>query len=239
MINGKSIIAIIPARGGSKGLPRKNIKQLCGKPLIAWSIEVGLGSTYVDEVMVTTDSEEIALVARQFGASTPFMRPPELASDTATSFDVVKHAIDFYRVSMGREFDYVLLLEPTSPLRDKVDVNNALVQLLSNPSATAIVGICKTESQHPAFLVKKDAQGFLVGYENAEMKVLRRQDIGEVLFFEGSVYISQVDILMAKKTFYHERTIGYEVPKWKSFEIDDMDDFIVVEALMKFKEKKS
>jgi N-acylneuraminate cytidylyltransferase/CMP-N,N'-diacetyllegionaminic acid synthase len=140
---------------------------------------------------------------------------------------------------MGREFDYVLLLEPTSPLRDKVDVNNALVQLLSNPSATAIVGICKTESQHPAFLVKKDAQGFLVGYENAEMKVLRRQDIGEVLFFEGSVYISQVDILMAKKTFYHECTIGYEVPKWKSFEIDDMDDFIVVEALMKFKEKKS
>ena len=239
MINGKSIIAIIPARGGSKGLPGKNIKQLCGKPLIAWSIEAGLGSTYVDEVMVTTDSEEIALVARQFGASTPFMRPPELASDTATSFDVVKHAIDFYRVSMGREFDYVLLLEPTSPLRDKVDVNNALVQLLSNHSATAIVGICKTESQHPAFLVKKDAQGFLVGYENADMKVLRRQDIGEVLFFEGSIYISRVDILMAKKTFYHERTIGYEVPKWKSFEIDEMDDFIVVKALMNFKGKKS
>jgi len=78
----------------------------------------------------------------------------------------------------------------------------------------------------------------LVGYENADMKVLRRQDIGEVLFFEGSVYISQVGILMAKKTFYHERTIGYEVPKWKSFEIDDLDDFIVVEALMKFKRKK-
>jgi CMP-N,N'-diacetyllegionaminic acid synthase len=239
MINGKSVLAIVPARGGSKGLPGKNIKEMCGKPLIAWSIEAGLGSTYVDEVMVTTDCDEIALVARQFGASTPFMRPPELASDTATSFDVVKHAIDFYRVSMGREFDYVLLLEPTSPLRDKVDVNNALVQLLSSPSATAIVGICKTESQHPAFLVKKDAQGFLVGYENADMKVLRRQDIGEVLFFEGSIYISRVDILMAKKTFYHERTIGYEVPKWKSFEIDDMDDFIVVEALMKFKGKKS
>ena len=109
MINGKSVIAIIPARGGSKGLPGKNIKSLCGKPLIAWSIEAGLGCQYIDEVMVTTDNEEIANISKRFGASVPFIRPFELASDTATSFDVVKHTLDFYNREYNRCIEYVIL----------------------------------------------------------------------------------------------------------------------------------
>lgn len=235
MINEKRIIAIVPARGGSKGLPGKNIKKLCGKPLIAWSIEAGLGSQYIDEVVVTTDSEEIASIARAFGASVPFIRPAELASDTATSFDVIKHAIAFYEYELQKKFDYVVLLEPTSPLREKYDIDMAIEQLLSNPHASAVVGICKTESQNPAFLVKQSDNNFLVGYENQDMRVLRRQEISNVFFFEGSVYISHTDTLLSKKTFYHERTLGYEVPKWKSLEIDDLDDFVMVEALMKYK----
>ena len=218
MINGKSVIAIIPARGGSKGLPGKNIKELCGKPLIAWSIEAGLSSKYIDEVMVTTDCEEIARIAREFGASVPFMRPPELSSDTSTSFGTIKHAINFYDKELDKEFDYIVLLEPTSPLRDKSDIDMAIEQLLSNPQASAIVGICKTESQNPAFLVKKNNNNFLVGYENQDMKVLRRQEISDVYFFEGSVYVSHTKTLINMKTFYHERTFGYEVPKWKSLE---------------------
>jgi len=236
MINGKSVIAIIPARGGSKGLPGKNIKELCGKPLIAWSIEAGLGSKYIDEVMVTTDSEEIARIAREFGAFVPFMRPAELASDIATSFDVIEHAILFYKNNLNKNFGYIVLLEPTSPQRDKEDIDKAIEQLLSNSQASAIVGICKTESQNPAFLVKKNSSSnTIVGYENHEMKILRRQDIGDVYFFEGSVYVSATDILLSRKTFYHERTLGYEVPKWKSLEIDDLEDFIMVEALMRHK----
>lgn len=235
MYQGKTFLAIIPARGGSKGLPGKNIKELCGKPLIAWSVEAGLGSKYIDEVMVTTDSEEIARVARQFGASVPFLRPSELATDTATSFDVIKHVLQFYEGEGGRRFDYIVLLEPTSPLRDAGDVDAAIEQLLSSPSASSIVGICKTESQHPAFLVKKGNENFLLGYENSDMKVLRRQDISDVYFFEGSVYVSKVDALLENKTFYHGATLGYEVPKWKSPEIDDIDDFIMVEALMQYK----
>jgi CMP-N,N'-diacetyllegionaminic acid synthase len=237
MLNGKSIIAIIPARGGSKGLPGKNIKELCGKPLIAWSIEAGLGSRYLDEVMVTTDSEEIARIARSFGASVPFIRPAELANDTATSIDVIRHTLNFYENELHKKFDYIVLLEPTSPLREKEDVDKAIEQLLETPRATSVVGICKTESQNPAFLVKKSPNNFLTGYENKNMTVLRRQDISEVYFFEGSVYVSHTDTLLSKNTFYHESTLGYEFPKWKSIEIDDIDDFIMVEALMKQKRK--
>lgn len=237
MINGKGVIAIIPARGGSKGLPGKNIKELCGKPLIAWSIEAGRDSQYIDEVMVTTDSEEIAHIARKFGASVPFIRPAELASDTATSFDVIKHTLDFYENELHKKFDYVVLLEPTSPLRETGDIDASIEQLLSNSQASAVVGICKTESQNPAFLVKKNDSNFLVGYENLDMRVLRRQEISDVYFFEGSVYVSDTDTLLARKTFYHEHTLGFEVPKWKALEIDDLDDFIMVEALMKYKGK--
>jgi CMP-N,N'-diacetyllegionaminic acid synthase len=239
MINGKTVIAIIPARAGSKGLPGKNIKPLCGKPLIAWSIEAGLGSQYIDEVMVTTDSEDIANVARQFGASVPFIRPAELASDTATSMDVIRHVLSFYDNKLDKKFDYTVLLEPTSPLRVKDDIDKAIVQLLENSQAKAIVGVCKTESQNPAFLVKKNVDNFLVGYENLDMKILRRQDINEVYFFEGSVYVSDTATLLKKNSFYHENTLGFEFPKWQSLEIDDLDDFIMVEAMMINKRMKS
>lgn len=235
MINGKSVIAIIPARSGSKGLPGKNIKQLCGKPLIAWSIEVALKSKYIDEVIVSTDCEHIADIARGLGSNAPFIRPTDLSGDTASSIEVIRHALDFYRMHLSKSFDYIVLLEPTSPLRTCEDVDGAITCLAESPLATSVVGICKTESQNPAFLVKKEHNGLLIGYENLGMKVLRRQDISEVYFFEGSVYVSEVPALLDKGTFYHNQTLGYEFPKWKSFEIDDLDDFIIVEALMSHK----
>jgi len=234
MYKEKTFLAIIPARGGSKGLPGKNIKELCTKPLIAWSIEAGLKSSYIDEVMVSTDDQGIADIAKTYGANVPFLRPDDLASDTATSFDAVKHTIDYYKNVLHKTYDYIVLLEPTSPLRESSDIDNAIEQLLSS-EADSIVGISKTEDQNPAFLIKKNRQNFITGYENADMKVLRRQDIQDVYFFEGTVYISQTNALLTQKTFYHSQTIGYEVPKYKSLEIDDMDDFIMVEAMMKHK----
>ena len=234
MYKNKTFLGIIPARGGSKGLPGKNIKELCGKPLIAWSIESGLKSKYLDEVIVTTDSKDIANIAKQYGASVPFLRPDVLASDTATSFDAIKHTIEFYKNEFDKEFDYIVLLEPTSPLREARDIDIAIEQLF-NSNADSIVGICKTEDQNPAFLVFKNEKDFISGYENHDMKVLRRQDIKDVYFFEGTIYISKTDVLLNKKNFYHENTIGYVVPKYKSLEIDDIDDFIMVEAIMKHK----
>ena len=234
MYQGKSFLAVIPARGGSKGLPGKNIKHLCGKHLIAWSIEPGLKSKYIDELIVSTDYQEIADISKKYGANTPFIRPEYLASDSATSFDTIKHAIDYYKNTLNKEFDYIILLEPTSPLRKVEDIDNA-VECLLDSTADSIVGISKTEDQNPAFLIKKDSKNFITGYEDEAMTVLRRQDTKSVYFFEGTIYISKTKILLNKKTFFHEKTIGFEVPKYKSIEIDDMVDFVMVEAIMKFK----
>ena len=134
MYNNKKILAIIPARGGSKGLPGKNIKPLCGKPLIGWSIEQAQASEYIDEIFVSTDSSEIAAVAESFGVKVPFLRPSELATDTSPSSAFVLHTINYYR-SKGHEFDYILLLEPTSPLRKKGDIDEVKFKeiLLKNP----------------------------------------------------------------------------------------------------------
>lgn len=234
MYKNKTFLAIIPARGGSKGLPGKNIKNLCGKPLIAWSIEVGLKSKYLDEVIVSTDSEEIADVAKKYGANVPFLRPKILANDTAPTFDTLKHAIDFCKNNLNKTYDYIVLVEPTSPLRTEYDIDNAIEQLFDS-KASSIVGIGKTEDQNPAFLIKKNENGFIYGYENKDMRVMRRQDINDVFFFEGTIYISKTDTLLDKETFYHSETIGYDVPKYKSLEIDDIDDFIMIEAIMKYK----
>ena len=227
------ILFVIPARGGSKVLPKKNIKLIAGKPLIAWSVEAAtkaaglIGSC---DVIISTDSQEIADVAKEYGAQVPFLRPAELANDTAASIDVMLHALNFMEKS-GKDYKYLAMIEPTSPQRDEHDLVNAFNQLKSTPDAESIVGVCKTESCHPLFLTKLN-KGFLDPYENKTYKVYRRQEIDDVYFFEGSMYISKVESLKKRKSFYHEKTLGFEMPKWKSFEIDDMTNFLIIEQLL-------
>lgn len=227
------VLFVIPARGGSKGLPKKNIKPIAGKPLIAWSVEAATkAATLIGDcdVIISTDSQEIADVAKQYGAQVPFLRPAELANDTAASIDVILHAIDFMETS-GKQYKYIAMIEPTSPQRDEHDLVNALNELKNNKDAESIVGVCKTESCHPLFLTKLN-KGFLEPYENKTYKVYRRQEIDEVYFFEGSMYISKIESLKKRKSFYHEKALGFEMPKWKSFEIDDMVDFLIIEKLL-------
>ena len=233
MYNNKKILAIIPARGGSKGLPNKNIKPLCGKPLIGWSIEQAGGSAYIDEIFVSTDSAEIASVAESFGIEVPFLRPAELATDTSPSWEFVLHTIDYYR-SQGEEFDYILLLEPTSPLRDVADINTAIEQLLNHKTAKSIVGVSKVEATHPAFLVNLSKEGLLEPYLG-EMKALRRQELNDLYFFEGSLYLSEIDYYIKTESFYHNLTLPYVVPKYKSYEVDDIVDFYIIEKLLELK----
>lgn len=233
MYQGKTFLAIIPARSGSKGLPNKNIKMLCNKPLMAWSIEAGLGSKYIDEVVVSTDSEEYAKIAKQYGASVPFLRPESLSLDTSTTFESIKHTIDFYKNERKQEFDYIVLLEPTSPLREVSDIDRAIELLFKHPNAQSIVGVCKTESQNPAFLIKLNTSKLIESYTHRGFSPLRRQEIEEIFFFEGTIYISQTQALLEHQNFYHNQTLGYEVPKWKSLEVDDEDDFAMIEAMMK------
>jgi CMP-N-acetylneuraminic acid synthetase len=175
MINGKSVIAIIPARGGSKGLPGKNIMLLCGKPLVVWSIEAGLSCQYIDEVMVTTDSEDIASIAKKFGASVPFLRPAELATDTASSFDVVIHALDFFDMEFGKSFDYILLLEPTSPMRESDDLDSMLMKISSlADSYDAIVSLGEVH-EHPS-IMKRAIGNHVEPYAKELVMTTRRQD---------------------------------------------------------------
>jgi CMP-N,N'-diacetyllegionaminic acid synthase len=227
------ILFVIPARGGSKGLPGKNIRPIAGQPLIAWSVEAAAKAAQLigsGDVIVSTDSDEIAAVAKQHGASVPFMRPAGLADDTAASIDVMLHALDFMEKS-GNHYDYLAMIEPTSPQRDAQDLVGAYNQLKATAGAESIVGVCRTESCHPLFLTKLN-KGFLEPYENKTYKVYRRQEIDAVYFFEGSMNISKVSSLRERKSFYHEKTLGYEMPKWKSFEIDDMTDFVIIESLL-------
>ena len=231
MINDKRVLALIPARAGSKGLPGKNIRRMCGKPLIGWSIEQGRGSCYVDKVVVSTDSEEIASVARDYGASVPFLRPVELASDTASSIDVILHAVDFLE-RQGELYDYLVLLEPTSPLREISDIDGAIELCVQPPKIDSVVGAAKVDNTHPSFLFSLE-DGRLQPVEGRHPTGLRRQDLKKDYYYlEGSVYVTSLPALRRERTFYHDATAPWIVDKYKAIEIDTVADFVIADALM-------
>lgn len=233
MYKNRTFLVIIPARGGSKGLPGKNIREICGKPLIAWSIEAGVKSSYVDEVMVTTDYQEIADISKNYGANVPFLRPDFLASDTSTSFDAVKHVIDFYKTELNREFDYIVLLEPTSPLREDGDIDSMIEKIVQNESEfDSIVSIGEVH-EHPSIMKKTINDETLAPYcETLELKT-RRQDNDTAYFPYGVAYIVKTKSLLDEKTFYTKRNTFYKIKRYQCYEIDDIYDFLAIENIMK------
>jgi CMP-N,N'-diacetyllegionaminic acid synthase len=235
MLKDKSILAVIPARSGSKGLPGKNTKIFLGKPLLVWTIEAALDCSFIDKVVVSTDCDQTAQIAIEAGALVPFVRPASLASDYSTSVDVIEHTLDFFEANANEKFDFTILLEPTSPLRDSQDIFEAMNKLLDSPRSKSLVGVSLTESQNPAFLFDLNLDGNISKYDNAQFQSPRRQDVQDVYFPEGSIYISETNFLRKTGTFFHEKTFGYVMPKWKSIEIDDIHDFIMCEALMRWK----
>ena len=232
MISNKRVIAIIPARGGSKGLPGKNIRPLCGKPLIAWSIERARQSRHIDTVVVTTDSQNIADVALGCGAEVPFLRPAHLASDTASSVDTVLHTLDHYRDTLGKTFDYVVLLEPTSPLREAGDIDGMLNKLLANADDfDAIVSVGEVH-EHPSIMKRLEGNTMQPFYTDLAMTG-RRQDNVPAYFPYGVAYIVTANTLYSLRTFYPPRATFFEIKRHQCFEIDDLCDFLVVETMMK------
>lgn len=232
MINGRTALAVVPARGGSKGLPGKNTRPLCGKPLIGWTIEKALKSRCLDSVLVTTDSEQIAAVARQFGAAVPFLRPSELASDTSTTFDAVAHALEHCRNADSRTFDYTVLLEPTSPLREDDDVDNMLAALDARVERfDAIVSLGEV-GHHPSIMKRFDGEA-IEPFCPELAQTGRRQDNAPAFFPFGVAYIVKTATLLAEKTFYPERCTGYRIKPYQNYEIDDIYDFLSVESVMK------
>jgi N-acylneuraminate cytidylyltransferase/CMP-N,N'-diacetyllegionaminic acid synthase len=233
MIEDKRVLGLIPARRGSKGLPLKNIRPLGGKPLLAWPVAAALGSAYVDRVVVSTDDEEFAAIARTAGAETPFLRPAELASDTAPSMAFILHALDALATG-GDVFDYVVLLEPTSPLTESCDVDAALERLLARRAyADSIVGVSLLQTSHPAFAVRMAGDGTISPASAPTFGDLpRRQDLESMYALDGSLYISTVQALRQRNGFCHERTLGHPMPRYKSLEIDDLLDFVCIQAIL-------
>lgn len=232
MYKQRRILAVIPARGGSKGLPGKNIRPLLGKPLIAWSIEQALASRHVDKIFVSTDSLAIAATAARFGVAVPFLRPGALATDKATTIDALRHVVD--RLAKGGErFDYLLLLEPTSPLRAKGDIDRAIKQLVDHEAqADSLVTLGEVHMEHPA-IVKKIAKGRVAPYVAAARKVTRRQDLDKAYFPYGVVYLSKMAALMKTGTFYQKKVMPFFIQRWQNYEVDDVYDFACIEAILK------
>lgn len=231
MIANHKVLALIPARSGSKGLIDKNIKPLLGMPLLAWPIKAALNSQYVDKVIISTDSQQYADIAKAYGADVPFIRPDELASDTAPSIGFILHALDHY-AALDECYDYLVLLEPTSPLTQGEDVDKALEALVADKQAEAIVGVNLLETMHPAFTVGVQPDGLIEplmakGFEHLP----RRQDLEPVYHLDGSLYISAVEALYQKQGFCHDKTLPYIGEKHHAFEIDDDIDFVCIEAI--------
>jgi N-acylneuraminate cytidylyltransferase/CMP-N,N'-diacetyllegionaminic acid synthase len=233
VIAGKRVLALVPARRGSKGLPLKNIRPLQGKPLLAWPIAAARASRYVDRVVISTDDAEFASIAVAAGADAPFLRPAELANDTAPSIGFILHAIDTLAAS-GDHYDYLALLEPTSPLTEASDIDAALETLAARKEeADSIVGVTALTSAHPAFAVRLDQGGLMHPFAAPNFGQLpRRQDIEPLYCLDGSLYISTTAALQRERSFYHQRTLPYVTPRYKSFEVDDLVDFICIEALL-------
>ena len=229
------ILGIILARGGSKGIKQKNIVKLCGKPLIAWTINSALKSKKLTDVILSTDSTKIAKIGKKFGVEVPFIRPLKYAKDKSSSVEAIEHAIKWLK-QRKKNYKFVTLLEPTSPLRDHKDIDQAILKIIKS-RADSLVSVSKAETLNPAYLYKKSKSGKLIPFRHNKKKYIRRQDIDPFYFLDGSVYISKVSTLLKKKTFCHTNTLMYVVPKWKSIEIDDNLDLILARAIMQNKRK--
>ena len=231
MILGLSVLAIVPARAGSKGLQGKNTRILEGKPLIQYSIEAAIQSNYIDNIVVSTDSAECIEIASKLGLDTPFTRPDHLCGDEVPSAEVIKHAIEFFQAK-NKKYDLFVLLEPTSPLRTSSDIDAAL-ELMLKQGNKSLVSVCLAEDQHPNFMFELNKSGTLKPWSNKSFMPTRRQDVSPAFFLEGSVYISYIQSFIENETFCHEDTAAFIMPKFKSFEIDDIVDFYCVEAVMR------
>ena len=238
MINKKKVIGIVPARIGSKGLKFKNLKKLKSKPLIYWPIRTLKKSKYIDKIILNTDSKILRNLGIKMGAESPFLRPKYLASDNSKIADVIIHSLKYFE-KKKIFYDYILLLEPTSPLTTSQDVNQAIEILeKNNDKADALVSVAENVSAHPKFCVKLDKYQMLKNYKK-KFYDINRQKLDKIYFYSGNFYLSKVRTFIKRKTFYHEKTKAIISSKAKSFEIDDKLDFFLIEKIMKFYNKKN
>lgn len=219
------VLALITARGGSKGLPRKNVLLAGGKPLLAWTVDAAISAECVDRVVLSSDDHEIMDAARAAGCDVPFCRPAHLATDVATSIDVVLHALD-----QLPGYGYVVLLQPTSPLRIAADIDAAF-ELMLEKGVPSCVSVTEVE-QSPYWMYR-------VTDENRLQRLLpnveggtRRQDLPPIYALNGAIYVARIDWLKKTKSFVGDETIAYQMPRERSIDIDTPDDFIAFRSIV-------
>lgn len=218
MIAGRNVLALIPARGGSKGLPGKNVLPVDGRPLLAWTVDAAHRSAYVDRVVLSSDDETIMAAARACGCEVPFRRPSTLATDTATTIDVVMHALDALP-----GYDVIVLLQPTSPLRSALDVDAACERLAAS-GAPACVSVSLVE-QSPYWMYRLSEARALLPIVEAPPGGTRRQDLPPVYALNGAIYVADIAWLRQSGTFVTRETVAHVMPAARSIDIDTMADF--------------
>lgn len=232
-----NVLAVIPARGGSKRLRRKNIRELDRKPLVAHAIHHGETADEVDKTVVSTEDEEIKAIASEYGRHDPISRPAELATDTATADEAVRHAVEELN-SQGETFDIVCMLLPTTPFRRPEDIDNPVRQLRTS-NAESIVGV--TDFDHPPFYaVENDGNGYLQPYFGDEYlwSVTRSQEMPSLQQPCGVIFAAKTEALFEHDNFYTDRTLGYEIPPDRTLDIDEAFDLKIARALRQYEENQ-
>ncbi len=227
-------LAVIPARGGSKAIPRKNLRPLAGKPLLAWSVAAARSARLVDRVLVSTDDAEIAEAARAAGAEVPFLRPAELAGDTVHSVHAVLHALDCLEAQEGRVPKQIVMLLPTSPLRAAADLDRAIA-LLQDLGASSVISVTGS-SPHGSLRWLRD--GRLVALQQEEERNFQRQDVESLYAVNGSIYVATTVALRKHGSFHIDGAIGSVMPKRRSIDINSLEDFAMAEALAPLAEQE-
>lgn len=230
MNNNKTFLAIIPARSGSKRLPDKNIKKLCGKPLMAWSIEAGLQSKYINEVAVSTDSQEYAEIAQKYGAKIPYLRPKDLSLDTSTTLDTLKHMVNFYANTLKVSFDYTILLQPTNPLREAKHIDDAIEKIL-HYQGNAIIGVCQCDHS-PLWCNILPQNERMDDFINPKIYNIRSQDLPTYYRLNGAIYIARTDWLLQSTSLFGVNTYAYKMSIEESIDIDSLLDFKIAESIL-------
>lgn len=226
------VLGIIPARGGSKGVPRKNIKMLAGKPLLAYSVESALAAKRLDHVILTTDDEEIADLGRALGVDVPFIRPVELSDDKAPTFPVVVHAVSQLE-ALGMHFDAVCLLQPTNPFRTAEDID-ACVALLDATGADSVISVLPVPHQYnPKWVYWRNDRGEMNLSTGESSPVARRQDLPPAFHRDGTVYVTRRSVLDVYGNLYGEKVQGYEMDPSHSVNIDTAEDWELAEKFLK------
>lgn len=229
---GACIIAVVPARGGSKGVPRKNLARIGGFPLIAHAIRAGNGARGLSATIVSTDDAEIAEVARAHGGQVPFMRPRELALDSTPTAPVLRHAVEWYEAAYNRDVLAVVTLQPTTPLRTAVDVEGAVDAFLAHqPVAQSLISVCDAAEHHPLTLYFGDGDSLRPVLPGLN-PTTRRQDFPPVWWRNGAIYITRRDLLFSGDRVVCDRPLAYRMPKLRSANIDEPFDLELAGLMM-------